>query len=280
MTASQITFESMTPDHLDGAVVLSSQAGWPHSREDWALVLALSNGVVALEDGQVVGTAMATPLGDDVATINMVIVDEAMRGRGLGRKLMQAALDAAEGRNCFLVATQDGLPLYEKLGFVANGEIVQHQGAALKVDAPSNVSWASLGEFPHFAALDHLAFGHDRATLMQLLKDKAKFAVIRDGEQVEAFAAIRAFGRGQVIGPVVAKSDADARALIEFLLSQYVGEFVRVDTNIATNLGGWLVERGLVHVGGGIPMCRVVRPLKENSGAEYRTYALVNQALG
>lgn len=280
MTASQITFESMTPDHLDGAVVLSSQAGWPHSREDWALVLALSNGVVALEDGQVVGTVMATPLGDDVATINMVIVDEAMRGRGLGRKLMQAALDAAEGRNCFLVATQDGLPLYEKLGFVANGEIVQHQGTALKVDAPSNVSWASLGEFPHFVALDHLAFGHDRAALMQLLKDKAKFAVIRDGEQVEAFAAIRAFGRGQVIGPVVAKSDADARALIEFLLSQHAGEFVRVDTNIATNLSGWLVERGLVHVGGGIPMCRVVRPLKENSGAEYRTYALVNQALG
>ncbi|WP_433850544.1 GNAT family N-acetyltransferase [Brucella pseudogrignonensis] len=280
MTASPITLETMTTDHLDGAVALSQQAGWPHRREDWAFVLALSNGVVALEDGSVVGTAMSTPLGDDVATVNMVIVDEAMRGRGLGRKLMQAALDAADGRTCLLVATQDGLPLYEKLGFVVNGEIIQHQGLAAKVDAPGNVSWADSDDFSRLVEMDSTATGHNRSNIMQLLKESAQFAVIPKDDEVEAFAGIRPFGRGLVIGPVVAKNGDDARALIDFLLSKHTGEFVRVDTNIATGLADWLTVRGLVHVGGGIPMRRAVGSVEEQSGTEYRTYALVNQALG
>lgn len=280
MTASQITLEAMTPDHIDGAVVLSKQAGWPHRRDDWAFVLAQSNGIVALEDGRVVGTAMTTPLDDEVATINMVIVDEAMRGRGLGRKLMQAALDATSGRTCKLVATQDGLPLYEKLGFVVNGEIIQHQGLTVEVDSPDGVVWASAAEFPLFVSMDHIATGHHRSALMQLLKTCAKFVVIRKADQVEAFAAIREFGRGQVIGPVVAKNADDARALIDFLLAQNAGKFVRIDTNISTNLGGWLTERGLVNVGGGITMCRAARPLEDHHDTEYRTYALVSQALG
>jgi hypothetical protein len=154
--------------------------------------------VVALEGENVVGTAMATPLNEDIATINMVIVNETMRGRGLGRKLMEAALDATQGRNCLLIATQDGLPLYEKLGFVARGEIIQHQGAARQVDAPRDVSWVKNDEFPHIVTLDHQAFGHDRTALMQLLRDKAKFAVIRLDREILAFAAIRPFGRGQV----------------------------------------------------------------------------------
>ncbi|PSH64944.1 N-acetyltransferase [Phyllobacterium brassicacearum] len=281
MNASQIIFETMTQDHLGEAVALSAQAGWPHRREDWALVLALSNGVVALEDGRVVGTAMTTLFGGDTATINMVIVDESMRGRGLGRKLMQTALEAADKRICLLIATQEGLPLYEKLGFVATGEIVQHQGVVSGVDAPDNVSWATPEDFDHLFVLDRLAAGHDRFELMQLLVERAQFAVVRTDGAVNAFAAIRVFGRGFVIGPVIASNDTEARALIGFLLSQHIGEFVRVDTHISTNLAEWLAQRGLVHVGGGIPMRRAANMQQENKiPSPYRIYALVNQALG
>jgi GNAT superfamily N-acetyltransferase len=281
MNASQIIFETMTQDHLGEAVALSAQAGWPHRREDWALVLALSTGVVALEDGRVVGTAVTTLFGGDTATINMVIVDESMRGRGLGRKLMQTALEAADKRICFLIATEVGLPLYEKLGFVATGEIVQHQGVVSGVDAPDNVSWATPEDFAQFIVLDRLAAGHDRCELMRLLVERAQFAVVRTDGAVNAFAAIRAFGRGFAIGPVVASNDSEARALIGFLLSQHMGEFVRVDTHISTNLAKWLAQCGLVHVGGGISMRRAANMQQKNRIASpYRTYALVNQALG
>ena len=125
---------------------MSRQVKWPHRREDWELVQSVSQGIVALEEERVVATIMMTPYGDDAATINMVIVDAAMRGRGLGRKMMEEALGKAGERTCYLVATQEGLPLYESLGFVTTGEIVQHQGEALPVAAPAHVSWTESGD--------------------------------------------------------------------------------------------------------------------------------------
>src|SRR5918998_1898386 len=106
MTAEQISLEAMEIEHLDGAVHLSQEAGWPHRREDWELVLSVSEGFVALQDGRVVATTIMTPFGSDTAAINMVIVDASMRGRGLGRLLMDIALDKAGARTCQLVATR------------------------------------------------------------------------------------------------------------------------------------------------------------------------------
>jgi hypothetical protein len=221
---------------------------------------------------------MMTPFGSDAAAINMVIVDAAMRGRGLGRRLMDAALEKAGARNCRLVATTEGLPLYEKLGFVAVGEIIQHQGKALKVAAPASVSWARDDEHEKICSLDRAACCLDRSKLMSILRRVARFAVIREGGEVTAFAGVRAFGRGLVIGPVVASSRQQAKDLIQFLLAHHDGDFVRLDTELSTGLGPWLTERGLVHVGGAIPMRR--GPKVERAEAPYRTYALVNQALG
>ena len=50
-------------DHSAGAWRLSQQAGWPHRPRTWALTLSVSNGVVALQGGTVVGTALATIFG-------------------------------------------------------------------------------------------------------------------------------------------------------------------------------------------------------------------------
>lgn len=280
MTAGQITLETMAPGHLEGAVELSRQVKWPHRREDWELAQTVSRGIVALEEGRVVATILMTPYGEDAATINMVIVDAAMRGRGLGRQMMEEALAKAGERTCYLVATREGLPLYEKLGFVATGEIVQHQGEAPPVEAPDHVSWSESGDHACLVALDLVAYGHERSALMRLLRDRAKFAVIREENVVQAFGAVREFGRGLVIGPVVARNSTEAEALIDFLLAHHQGKFVRVDTDVSTDLAEWLAGRGLAHVGGGITMRRSMDTHKESKPAHHRTYALVSQALG
>ncbi|TIX96063.1 MAG: GNAT family N-acetyltransferase [Mesorhizobium sp.] len=280
MTMRQIILEEMTPGQLEGAVELSRQVKWPHRREDWELVQSVSRGIVALEEERVVATIMITPYGDDAAAINMVIVDAAMRGRGLGRKMMEEALAKAGERTCYLVATQEGLPLYEKLGFVATGKIVQHQGVAPSVGALDHVSWSENADHGRLVALDRAAYGYDRSALMQLLRERAKFAVVRDEGEVQAFGAIRPFGRGLVIGPAVARNGTEAKALIDFLLAHHQGRFVRIDTDGSTNLAEWLTGRGLAHVGGGITMRRSMATHKESKPAHHRTYALVSQALG
>ncbi|MFK3780509.1 GNAT family N-acetyltransferase [Agrobacterium sp. NPDC089420] len=278
MQASPIDIQSFQPEHLDAAVELSRQAGWPHRREDWALVLSLSRGFVALENGRVVGTAMATLLGDGCATVNMVIVDETMRGRGLGRQLMQAAMDAAEHRECRLVATADGLPLYEKLGFAASGEVLQHQGVPAVTERPAGVAWAETVAPATLAALDAQAFGADRTALFAALAQRARFALVQEQGVIKGFAALRAFGRGDVVGPVVAENVEIAKDLIAFIFSERPGAFLRVDTTADTGLAPWLAERGLAHVGGGIAMRRPKAEI--TADRQLKTFALTSQALG
>ncbi|MGQ2948543.1 MAG: GNAT family N-acetyltransferase [Agrobacterium sp.] len=278
MQASLIAIQNFEPEHLDAAVELSRQAGWPHRREDWALVLALSKGFVALENGRVVGTAMATLLGKTCASVNMVIVDETMRGRGLGRQLMNAALEAAENRECRLTATADGLPLYEKLGFVACGEVRQHQGIPAASAKPASVEWAETIAPTELAALDAQAFGADRTALFAELADRARFAIVKEQGVITGFAGLRAFGRGEVIGPVVAESTEIARDLIAFMLSERSGVFLRLDTTVDTGLGPWLAEQGLALVGGGIAMRRPKAEIPADK--KLKTFALTSQALG
>ena len=278
MQASLIDIQNFEPQHLDAAVELSRQAGWPHRRQDWALVLSLSKGFVALENGRVVGTAMATLLGDTCATVNMVIVDETMRGRGLGRQLMQAAIDAAGNLECCLVATADGLPLYEKMGFAACGEVLQHQGIPAATDKPAGVAWVETVAPAELAALDAQAFGADRTALFAELADRARFAVVQEQGVIKGFAGLRDFGRGEVIGPVVAENADIARDLITFVFSERPGAFLRVDTTADTGLGPWLAEHGLGHVGGGIAMRRPKAEISADK--KLKTFALTSQALG
>lgn len=279
MRTAALDLVAFGPQHIDAAVALSRQANWPHRPEDWRFVHALSSGVVALDDqGKVAGTILVTPYGADCATINMVIVDERMRGRGLGRRLMQEALALAGGRDLRLIATADGLPLYEKLGFVAGGAIVQHQGPVHAIASAQDVAPAGADERAAIKALDSAAFAADRSALIDLLAEKGQLAVIRRKGAVAAYAACRAFGRGEVIGPVVAGDKEDAKAMIAFFAAARPGAFLRVDTEADSGLSGWLASIGLDEVGGGIAMRRP--PPESPARPIVKIFALANQALG
>ncbi|TGQ68567.1 GNAT family N-acetyltransferase [Mesorhizobium sp. M00.F.Ca.ET.186.01.1.1] len=279
MQQDEIEIRDFGPDHIEGAVALSRQENWPHRPQDWQLALQLSSGVVALGDhGQVTGTILVTPYGDDCAMINMVIVDRNVRGKGLGRRLMEQAFALAENRPLRLVATTDGMPLYEKLGFVPSGTVLQHQGKVAELGAPDGVEAASADDLPDIKAMDREAYGADREALIDALAERGQFAVIRRNGTIEAYAAIRPFGRGEVIGPVIAGNVEDARALISFFAASRPGAFLRVDTDSRTGIADWLTEIGLAHVGGGVTMDRPSR----QGAAQVRSkvYALANQALG
>lgn len=279
MQTIDIAIVPIEPEHLDGAVRLSRQAGWPHRPEDWRLMMDLSQGFVAIDDArEVAGTILLTPYGKDCATINMVIVDEGMRGRGLGRRLMEAAMALAGDRPLRLVATADGLPLYERLGFRETGTIVQHQGIAVAIAATETIQAATADDFPAIFDLDRQAYGAGRTALIRKFDDVGEFAVVRSKGCVSGFAAIRSFGRGEVIGPVVAPHLDDAKALVSHFISRRQGAFLRVDTGAGTGLAPWLADQGLAHVGGGIAMARpaIIPP----AAPAVTTFALANQALG
>ncbi|CAO3425061.1 GNAT family N-acetyltransferase [Azospirillum endophyticum] len=281
------------PKHLDDALALSRQAQWPHRLEDWSLTLSLSQGLVATdaETSRVVGTVLMTPYGEDAATINMVIVDEGWRGQGLGRRLMDEAMALAGDRPLRLVATTDGLPLYEKLGFREIGTVLQHQGEAGPVPpiAAEDVTPAGTVDHSAIAALDRQAFGADRGLLLERFAQLGSFALLRRNGVPAGFAALRDFGRGQVIGPVIAPDADGAKALIGPIIAAHPGKFLRVDTTADAGLGPWLADCGLRHVGGGIGMRRSAPTPAPAAAAQapaavpaapVSIYALASQALG
>lgn len=259
---------AFTPAHLPQALRLSQQAGWPHRIEDWALTLSVSQGVVALDGDRVVGTALCSAFGR-VATLNMIIVDASMRGRGLGRALMDAIITLAGDREMRLIATADGLPLYEKLGFRATGQIAQHQGIATGATAELPVTSGSPADIDRLAATDRAASGMDRAPLLRGIAAKGEVLLCNGG-----FALLRDFGRGRVVGPIAAPDDATARALLTEAARRCEGSFLRVDLRAGQGLEAPAASLGLAPVGGGTAMTR--NPQTPNP----TTFALISQALG
>jgi GNAT superfamily N-acetyltransferase len=268
-------FVRMGLEHLDGAMALSRAEGWPHRREDWALILSRSQGVVALEEDQVVATAIAVPFGP-VATLGMILVDRSLRGRGLGRRVVEHAMAQISPQEWRLVATPEGLPLYRKLGFEPCGEVQQHQGIARAAPQSWPEVWAGNADAPQLAALDQAATGMHRAWLMEALLRDGRVLIQREGGEVVVFAGLRRFGRGDLVGPLVARSEAEARAMLATLLTVCAGRFLRVDLTDGLELGPFLAEHGLIPVGSGIAMRR---GSAHPSQGPHRRFALAAQAL-
>lgn len=267
-----LRIERISIAHLPGALRLSQEAGWPHQIGDWTLTLSASEGVVVLDNDDVVGTALCTDFGQ-VASLNMIIVDARMRGRGLGRRLMEAVMALAGDREMRLVATDEGLPLYQKLGFEPTGKIAQHQGIAQAGAATGvAVSTGSIDDVTRLAAIDHAASGLERTALLMRIASSGA-VLLADG----GFAMLREFGRGKVLGPVVANDTATAQALIAEGARRCEGSFLRVDLPETRALGGLAASLGLAQVGGGTAMSLNPQPLPSS---DYKTFALASQALG
>jgi GNAT superfamily N-acetyltransferase len=270
----------LVPDDLVLAHGLTQAVRWPHRVEDWRFALDMGDGFALSDGDRLLGTAMGWAFGPDRGCFGMLIVAADQQGQGLGARLMGAALDRLGGRAVQLHATPDGQKLYRRLGFEATGAIRQHQGAVGQVPAaaPPAGMRLRLALAPDLAAittLDEAATGMARGrVLAALMQANDTVALERDG-LVLGFATLRPFGRGEVIGPVVAPDLPAAWALVTHLLSTRQGAFVRIDiTDFA--LSPLLEAQGLACVDEALRMVRGELP----EAAAVRSFALVNQALG
>ncbi|MXQ14218.1 GNAT family N-acetyltransferase [Microvirga makkahensis] len=215
---------------------LSLGVGWPHRTEDWDMLRHTGQGLAAIDGiGRVFGTAMWFAHGTEFATIGMVITSHRFQAHGNGRWLMEQVLERCGHRNLLLNATRPAYNLYVSLGFVPEESVYQCQGEVaprLRSFEPvkGELKGVAHADLDSIAALDARAFGTERKRLLRILARDAKgYGIWRDGTLV-AYAFRRSFGRGQVVGPIVASNDEDAIALVSRHLSEIPGQFARVDT--------------------------------------------------
>jgi GNAT superfamily N-acetyltransferase len=271
---------ALRADHLEQAHGLSQVLKWPYRLEDWQFALELGRGFAVEVEGKLLGTALWWSYGEDFATIGMIIVSPDAQRQGIGGRLMAALLADAAGRRITLISTKDGEPLYAKLGFARCGFITQHQAVLDRIpaiDTAVPVRAATTADRAAIDAVDAAAAGMDRRLLLDALLDVADTVVIERAGVISGYGCVRRWGRGVVIGPVVAATADDAKAIIAVLASAYEGVFVRVDVTDTSGLAPWLVEIGLPQVDRA-PIMALGAPPVSAPGA--MLVALSNQSLG
>ncbi|MGO4569118.1 GNAT family N-acetyltransferase [Rhizobium sp. 2YAF20] len=221
---------------LEKLHALSLTVGWPHRLKDWEMLRESGYGIVAQDEiGRVFGSAMWFPFADDFTTVGMVITSPRLQAHGHGRWLMEHVLKQTGSRPLRLNSTRAAYRLYLSMGFTAEKTVYQHQGTAVPLVEPEVPHGAvlreiSVGDLSELVALDRIAYGTDRQALFaRLLQVSTGVALIRD-KRIAAFSLCRSFGRGTVIGPVVASDDADAIAVIHPHVVAHAGDFLRLDT--------------------------------------------------
>lgn len=276
MSGSREILRKLTTDDVPAAVALSTEAGWNQTADDWRMLIELSpEGCLAIEvDGTIASSATLLCYGCRLAWIGMVLTKIKHRGRGFARRLLGETLALADRmgiESVKLDATDQGQPLYEKLGFRAEQPVERWWRPGWAQAAHSGFS-AMTNIATNWQAADAAAFGVDRSQLLTKLSQRSaplmvanSYLLTRPGREIA------------YLGPSVCDSSANARNLFESALQ-------------AGSSGGWywdlMIENALaVTVAkdlGFAPKRHLLRMVRGNDlrGQEQSIYALAGFELG
>lgn len=217
-TSSRATLRPMTPADVEVATAAILRASWGDRRTwfEFATTQPACRPVIAEIDGRLVGTGVGTANGA-VGWIGTIWVDPDHRGAGLGRALTQAVIDGLDASGCrtlVLVATDQGLPLYERMGFrlQTRYRILEAPGLDPATAASDSAVRAfDPADLPAIVDLDRAATGEDREHAIRRFASPATARVL-DIEGVIRGFVIRAPWGG---GATVAAEAADAIRILD-----------------------------------------------------------------
>ena len=267
----------LAADDLDEALGLSTTAGWNQRIADWRMLLELApaGAFTAVAGDRIVGTAIGIDYGT-FGWIAMMLVDPAWRGRGIGARLLEAAMGALPPEIPIrLDATPLGRPLYRRYGFQDECQLTRHVTGATRAaveptpaDAARHVRRLTPADLPSVIAHDDRIFGAHRRILLEWALGRAPHYA----QAIETGAGIHyCFGRAgrlfDQIGPVVA-DDETAPALVSAALAAAEGRAVVVDAfDRYSRFTGWLVSHGFT---ASRPLFRMQRQPRTSAASERR----------
>ncbi|MCF3961294.1 GNAT family N-acetyltransferase [Streptomyces fuscigenes] len=288
----ELPIRPLTPRDLLSCVALAVDRGWPPDERKWRLLLTAGNGFGIDEPsgaglaGACVLTRYGTPgagPGQELSAVGMLLVATAYERQGLGGRLMRHILGEADGAPLALYATRFGQGLYERLGFVTAGQNVTVKGR-LRLSPSSGdpspagvtVRTATAEDLPAVAGLDAEVFGVDRTLMITRLPAFAEqLRVAVDGSAIIGFGALWSSASADVIGPLVARDTATAKALIASL-ADATHRPLRTDIDARhEHLLAWLKEQGMDAV---LTTPLMVRDIPALPGDPERRYAPLTMA--
>ncbi|MET9096117.1 GNAT family N-acetyltransferase [Streptomyces cyaneofuscatus] len=240
----------LTRGDLVACADLSEDRGWPRDEHRWGLLLSAGTGYgIAEPDGKgLVAACVVTSYGPRLAAVGMLLVAARHARQGIARRLMRHVMEETGSTPLALYATPEGQRLYEELGFAQVGRTERVLGRFRAEDRPAAVTTrpAAADDLQAMVRLDLPVFGIDRTHLIARLpafSDRLRVAE-EDGE-LTGYAALWPSGDAHVVGPLIARDTATAKALVTALATT-TDRPLRADIDARhEELLGWLVERGL-----------------------------------
>lgn len=200
---------------VPAALELSEQAGWNQTADDWRMLIDLApEGCLAIEvEGKLAATTTLLCYGRRLAWIGMVLTKKSYRGRGFARRLLTQALSLADQAGIETVkldATDQGQPLYEKMGFRTE-EAVERWTRPGTGDTTGTRNPDGERPAENWRMADHRAFGADRSELLEKLARRGQPPFVID----DSYWLTRPGRHSHYLGPSVCDAPRTARALIE-----------------------------------------------------------------
>lgn len=276
--------EALTMERIGQLHELTMSVFWSHRQPDLELAVRLGKGYLALDEiGRPLASAMSFCSGDDFASLGMMVTTPRLQALGTGGRLLHRVMVDCIGRDLRLSATREGYRLYEGAGFVPVATVYQHHGRARAIRPPEAVPGLVIRPFEPrdmaaLLALDAHAFGAVRSRILEALFAVCEVVVAERGQSIEGYAMLRSFGKGRLIGPIVAEQDGVAMHLAAHFIRQFEGEFLRVDRMVESErFAAFLAAAGL-GIYDTVTDMRMGRLRRAQTGP--LTYGLAMQSLG
>jgi GNAT superfamily N-acetyltransferase len=253
---ADLPIRRLTLRDLPACADLSESRGWLREEHKWSFLLTAGNGY-GIDDpaGGLVAACVVTPYGPpgrtEFAAIGMVLVAERHERQGIGRRLMRHVLSVTGTTPLTLYATENGRPLYEKVGFTITGRSETVSGLFQREEKPARITAraATAEDLPGILRLDGEVFGADRTPVITRLPAFTDhLCVAEDRGELIGYAGAWPTTDTQVVGPLIARDTETAKSLVSFLAAR-TDRPLRTDIDVRhAELLAWLKQRGLASV--------------------------------
>ncbi|KXO04035.1 acetyltransferase [Bacillus thuringiensis] len=237
MTGLKIRVERLREEQIGDIVSLSSYIGWDYNREEIETIF--NAGIVYgvwNEREELIASAAIILYEEKLASIGMVIVHPDYKGRGIGKAITNSCIKSVSAHTpIMLIATDEGKPLYEKLGFRAVSYVSKYICNSYDANdyCVRNEDYMmnyKEGDLEKIIKIDEYAFGTNRK---QFLKKKImqsdQCVVVKDiKENVIGYGISIQTPENKIIGPVVAKNDEMAMRIVHDLAKGH-NDKLRID---------------------------------------------------
>jgi GNAT superfamily N-acetyltransferase len=250
--SSDLVVRPLFPEQIPENVALSTSVGWPDDASDWRVLHAAGFVLGVRRAEELIGQGVLGSYAPHAATIAKMVVAPTAQRQGLGATILDALLAEAEERSLTtlgLVATALGRPLYESRGFELTGEIAVFVGTPA-LDATRGVM-DRVTDVESVIAYERRFISCSRSNLLRERHREASVtALYRESDgRTSGFALAEAKAPYTLIGPVIADTEHQARALTRAIFGAITGP-VRIDVPARQSaFRAWLSGLGLPELG-------------------------------